>query len=120
MTLYAYIIMIIILSHIAIQCLYCKVLYLIPMYVACEQRHYCNVDIFVQLNFRAPSPRRHFRVDIFSRICQLALFALFALLWFLFSLTSYFRASNTLREMRENMYSAKISTFTVICFVNPL
>ena len=35
-----------------------------------------NVDIFVQLNFRASSPRCHFRVDIFSRICQLALFAL--------------------------------------------
>ena len=29
----------------------------------------------------------------------------------MFSLTSDFRAPNTLREMRENMYCAKISTF---------
>ena len=29
------------------------------------------------------------------------------------SFMSYFRASKSLREMRENMYCAKISTFTV-------
>ena len=32
-----------------------------------------NVDIFAQLNFCASSPRRHFRVDKFSRIGQLTL-----------------------------------------------
>ena len=41
-----------------------------------------NVDIFAQLNFRASSPRCHFRVDKFSRILQLILFAL---LLFIFS-----------------------------------
>ena len=35
-----------------------------------------NVDIFAQVNFRASSARRHFRVDKFSGIGQLTLSAL--------------------------------------------
>ena len=35
----------------------------------------------------------------------------------IFSLTLYFRACTGLREMRENMYCAKMSTFTV--YIDP-
>ena len=71
--------------------------------------HTVNVDIFAQLNFHAYSPMWQFRVDKFLRtsvnsLCSIMMY---------FSLTSYFRASKSLREMRENMYCAKMSTFTV-------
>ena len=65
-----------------------------------------NVDIFAQLAFGGIYECTNFP--------HLAI--LFKIQQFIFSLTSYFRASNTLREMREmceNMYCVKIATFTV-------
>ena len=41
-------------------------LYIIQYLHICQNT--VNVDIFAQLNFRASSPMRHFRVDTFSRI----------------------------------------------------
>ena len=72
-----------------------------------------NVHIFAQLNFRASSIRRHIRAAKFSRIYQLILFVIIMIIVFTHI---KFSQSKALREMHENMYCAKISTFTVrIC-----
>ena len=63
-----------------------------------------NVDIFALLNFHASSPRRHIRVVIFSRSYQLFLFVLLLLS---FLITTNFRASKALREMREKCTARK-------------
>ena len=72
---------------------------------------YCKRIYFRAAKFSRIKPK-----DAFSRnqiFAQKAVSSLCAILIYFFSLTSYFRAYKTMREMRENMYCAKISTFTV-------
>ena len=92
---------------------YFNICEIVSLYINFRSAHYSsstvNVDIFVQLNFHASSPRRRIHVvNIFAHIpvnsiCSIMIF---------FSLTS-----KALREMCKNMYCAKMSTFTVYVFV---
>ena len=71
-------------------------------------------DICMLPNLRAPGPWRHvylviFRALIFDYCCPIMIS---------YSLTLNFRASMALREKRENMYCAKMSTFTWLYLVD--
>ena len=51
----------------------------------CRCKGTVNVDVFAQLNFRASSPRCHFRVEKFSRILQLILLPCYDIYFHIFA-----------------------------------
>ena len=70
-----------------------------------------NVGMFSLLNFHASSSMCFFAWTISHAYSNLIVFDL----WLSkYSLESYFYAPKAMREMHENMYCTKMSTFTVV------
>ena len=78
------------------------------MNIKCLKISTVNIDISAQQNFRALSSRRHSRGLMFTYILLNSICFIIII-----SRTSNCRASQALREMRKNMYCAKMSMFTV-------